>query len=59
MPELKGKCKFCGTPVTVLELPANVVFFVDDKVVHDCPKCGETLLYMDVMEQETNDEPAK
>lgn len=55
--ETKGKCPTCGTPVSVEEYPSNVAFLVDGKVVHDCPKCGTTLIYAEVVGLEIHVEP--
>jgi predicted RNA-binding Zn-ribbon protein involved in translation (DUF1610 family) len=57
--EHEGKCPKCGTLVKVEEFPGNVVFVVNGKAVHDCPKCGETLLYAEVIGIKPDVEPVQ
>lgn len=57
--ELQGKCPTCGIPVIVEEYPSNVAFVVDGQAVHDCPKCGTTLIYAEVVGQSPTMEEAQ
>lgn len=57
--ETEGKCVNCGTPVKIEEYPGNVVFIVNGKAVHDCPKCGTVLIYAQVVGEEPHVEPAQ
>jgi len=57
--EHTGKCPKCGKTVHVEEFPGNVVFVVDGNAEHDCPECGTTFLYAEVIGITPDVEPAQ